>query len=203
MFGAFFIVLMSTIVDILYAYLDPRIRLGHGGSMTPARAKDETTMLEVEDLAVQFRTEDGVVKAVDGVSFDLREGEILGIVGESGCGKSVTAQTIMGLTRSPNSTISGSVRFEGGDLVTASDEQLQSIRGREISMVFQDPMTSLNPVYKVGQQIVEQIQAHREDSDDEAKQRAVELLKQVGIPNAESRVDDYPYEFSAGCASGP
>jgi oligopeptide/dipeptide ABC transporter ATP-binding protein len=155
-------------------------------------------LLSVDDLKVRFATEDGVVRAVDGVSFELKPGEILGIVGESGCGKSVTAQTIMGLTRSPNSTIEGAVRFHGKDLVSASEEELQSIRGREISMVFQDPMTSLNPVYRVGDQIVEQIQAHREIQDGEAKDRARELLASVGIPNAAKRVDDYPYEFSGG-----
>jgi oligopeptide/dipeptide ABC transporter ATP-binding protein len=163
----------------------------------PVRAQSEP-LLSVEDLQVRFATEDGIVHAVDGVSFDLRPGEILGIVGESGSGKSVTAQTVMGLTRSPNATIAGSVRFHGTDLVKASDEQLQSIRGREISMVFQDPMTSLNPVYKVGDQIVEAIQAHKEIGDDEAKDRAKELLASVGIPNADKRVDDYPYEFSGG-----
>jgi oligopeptide/dipeptide ABC transporter ATP-binding protein len=156
------------------------------------------SLLAVEDLRVQFATEDGVVHAVDGVSFDLRPGEILGIVGESGSGKSVTAQTVMGLTRSPNATITGAVRFHGVDLVAASEEDLQSIRGREISMVFQDPMTSLNPVYRVGDQIIEQIEAHREISKEDAKKRAAELLASVGIPNAEQRVDDYPYEFSGG-----
>jgi oligopeptide/dipeptide ABC transporter ATP-binding protein len=155
-------------------------------------------LLSVDDLHVRFATEDGIVRAVDGVSFELRPGEILGIVGESGCGKSVTAQTMMGLTRSGNSTISGSVRFRGKDLVSAPDENLQSIRGREISMVFQDPMTSLNPVYRVGDQIVEQLQAHREIGDDAAKDQARELLASVGIPNAANRVDDYPYEFSGG-----
>jgi oligopeptide/dipeptide ABC transporter ATP-binding protein len=155
-------------------------------------------LLAVDDLRVRFATEDGVVRAVDGVSFDLHPGEILGIVGESGCGKSVTAQTMMGLTRSPNSSISGTVRFRGKDLVTASDEDMQAIRGREISMVFQDPMTSLNPVYKVGSQIVEQIQAHRDIDDEEGTRRAAELLASVGIPNAEKRVNDYPYEFSGG-----
>jgi oligopeptide/dipeptide ABC transporter ATP-binding protein len=161
-------------------------------------ARAPEPLLSVDDLRVEFATEDGIVHAVDGVTFDLRPGEILGIVGESGSGKSVTAQTVMGLTRSPNATISGSVRFHGADLVTSSDEQLQSIRGREISMVFQDPMTSLNPVYRVGDQIVEAIQAHRDVDDGEAKERATELLSSVGIPNAEKRVDDYPYEFSGG-----
>jgi oligopeptide/dipeptide ABC transporter ATP-binding protein len=155
-------------------------------------------LLSVEDLKVRFATEDGIVRAVDGVSFDLKPGEILGIVGESGSGKSVTAQTMMGLTRSPNARIEGSVRFRGKDLVNASDEELQSIRGREIAMVFQDPMTSLNPVYKVGDQIVEAIQAHEEIDDAKAKDRARELLASVGIPNAAKRVDDYPYEFSGG-----
>jgi oligopeptide/dipeptide ABC transporter ATP-binding protein len=156
------------------------------------------SLLSVDDLKVRFTTEDGIVHAVDGVSFDLQPGEILGIVGESGSGKSVTAQTLMGLTRSPNAEITGSVRFHGADLVKASEEDLQSIRGREISMVFQDPMTSLNPVYRVGDQIVEQIEAHKDIPKDEAKQRAVELLASVGIPNADKRVDDYPYEFSGG-----
>src|SRR3954447_23998842 len=155
-------------------------------------------LLAVSDLRVEFATEDGVVHAVDGVDFDLRPGEILGIVGESGSGKSVTAHTVMGLTRSPNASISGSVRFHGMDLVTASEEEMQSIRGREISMIFQDPMTSLNPVYTVGDQIVEQIQAHQEVPKDEAKNRAAELLSSVGIPNATERVDNYPYEFSGG-----
>jgi oligopeptide/dipeptide ABC transporter ATP-binding protein len=156
------------------------------------------SLLTVEDLQVHFATEDGIVRAVDGVSFDLRPGEILGIVGESGSGKSVTAQTIMGLTRSPNSTITGDVSFHGMELVKASEDKLQSIRGREISMVFQDPMTSLNPVYRVGDQIIEQIEAHKEMPKDAAEERAVELLESVGIPNAAERVHDYPYEFSGG-----
>jgi oligopeptide/dipeptide ABC transporter ATP-binding protein len=166
--------------------------------MSPTAGSRPEALLGVDDLHVRFATEDGIVQAVDGVSFDLRPGEILGIVGESGCGKSVTAQTLMGLTRSQNSEISGSVRFRGKDLVGASDEELQTVRGREISMVFQDPMTSLNPVYRVGAQIVEQIQAHKEMSKEDAKERAAELLASVGIPNAHDRVDDYPYEFSGG-----
>jgi oligopeptide/dipeptide ABC transporter ATP-binding protein len=156
------------------------------------------SLLAVEDLRVHFATEDGIVHAVDGVSFELNPGEILGIVGESGSGKSVTAQTVMGLTRSPNATITGSVRFHGTDLVQATEEDLQSVRGREISMVFQDPMTSLNPVYKVGDQIVEQVEAHKEISKEEGRERARESLASVGIPNAAERIDDYPYEFSGG-----
>jgi oligopeptide/dipeptide ABC transporter ATP-binding protein len=166
--------------------------------VTPSSRAQPEPLLSVDDLLVQFATEDGIVHAVEGVSFDLRPGEILGIVGESGSGKSVTAQSVMGLTRSPNASISGSVRFHGTELVTASDEQLQSIRGREISMVFQDPMTSFNPVYRVGDQIIEEIQAHKEMPKAEAKERATELLASVGIPNAEQRVDNYPYEFSGG-----
>jgi oligopeptide/dipeptide ABC transporter ATP-binding protein len=156
------------------------------------------SLLAVDDLRVSFRTEDGVVGAVDGVSFEVGRGEVLAIVGESGCGKSVTAQTVMGLTRSQNARIEGSVAYGGRDLLKLEDEALQSVRGEEIAMVFQDPMTSLNPVYKVGHQISEQVLAHREMGDGEARERAVDLLRQVGIPNAEGRVDDYPYEFSGG-----
>ena len=166
--------------------------------MSPSNRDRAKQLLSVEELRVGFRTEDGVVGAVDGVSFELRPGEILGIVGESGCGKSVTAQSVLGLTRSKNAKISGAVRFRGRDLVNASDEELQAIRGEEIAMIFQDPMTSLNPVYKVGDQIAEQIQAHRDVSDGEARDRAIELLHDVGIPHADHRVDDYPYEFSGG-----
>jgi peptide/nickel transport system ATP-binding protein len=163
--------------------------------MSPAGVKP---LLSISDLNVEFTTEDGVVGAVGGVSFDLAPGEILGIVGESGSGKSVTAQTVMGLTRSVNAHISGSVRFRDRELVEASDAELREIRGQEIAMIFQDPMTSLNPVYRVGDQIIEQIQAHREISDSDAKDRAIELIASVGIPNADTRVDDYPHEFSGG-----
>ncbi len=155
-------------------------------------------LLEVRDLRVRFATEDGIVHAVDGVSFDVAEGEVLAIVGESGSGKSVTAQTIMGLTRSPNARIEGSVRYRGQDLLTARDEELQRVRGEEIAMIFQDPMTSLNPVYKVGDQIVEAIRAHRDESDSAARERAIELLAAVGIPDPSRRVDNYPHEYSGG-----
>lgn len=155
-------------------------------------------ILSVSDLRVSFTTEDGVVRAVDGASFQLAPGEILAIVGESGSGKSVTAQTVIGLTRAPNATIDGSVRFRGRELNGLDDAGLQEVRGRHIAMVFQDPMTSLNPVYRVGAQIVETIRAHLDVSKDEARQRAVELLKLVGIPNAEGRIDNYPHEFSGG-----
>jgi len=156
-------------------------------------------LLSVSDLRVGFATEGGLVQAVDGVSFGLAPGEVLAIVGESGSGKSVTAQTIMGLTRSPNASIAGSVRLRDRELVDATDAQLQDIRGVEIAMVFQDPMTSLNPVYRVGSQVVEAIRAHHaETGRREARERAIELLDSVGISDARRRVDDYPHEFSGG-----
>lgn len=155
-------------------------------------------ILSVKDLTVSFATDGGVVRAVEGVSFALDKGEILAIVGESGSGKSVTAQTILGLTRAPNATITGSVEFDGRDLTEMSDEQLRDVRGKRIAMIFQDPMTSLNPVYRVGEQIAEMIRAHRKVSKREARDTAIELLHSVGIPNPERRVDDYPHEFSGG-----
>jgi peptide/nickel transport system ATP-binding protein len=156
-------------------------------------------LLSVRDLRVGFATQSGRVQAVDGVSFDLVAGEVLAIVGESGSGKSVTAQTLNGLTRSPNARIEGSVRLDGLELTGVSEKQLQGVRGERIGMVFQDPMTSLNPVYRVGAQIVEAIRAHRpEVSKREAHQRAIELLDSVGIPGAGVRVDDYPHQFSGG-----
>jgi oligopeptide/dipeptide ABC transporter ATP-binding protein len=155
-------------------------------------------LLSVSDLRVRFATDDGVVKAVDGVSFDLAPGEILAIVGESGCGKSVTAQTIIGLTRSSNSMIEGAVDFEDRDLTELDEQGLRSVRGEQIAMIFQDPMSSLNPVYRVGDQIVEMIRAHRDISKADARAHAVELLRTVGIPNPERRIRSYPHEFSGG-----
>jgi oligopeptide/dipeptide ABC transporter ATP-binding protein len=155
-------------------------------------------LLEVEDLAVSFATEDGLLRAVDNVSFEVGPGDVLAIVGESGSGKSVTAQTIMGLTRSPNAQIEGKVEYQGRNLLSAHDEDLQGIRGAEVAMIFQDPMTSLNPVYRVGNQIVEAIQAHEDISDRDAMNRAEDLLRSVGIPNPERRVHEYPHEFSGG-----
>jgi oligopeptide/dipeptide ABC transporter ATP-binding protein len=157
-----------------------------------------SALLKVDDLRVGFATEDGVVQAVDGVSFELAAGEILAIVGESGCGKSVTAQTLTGLTRAPNARITGSITYRGRELTGLDDDELRDVRGEEIAMIFQDPMCSLNPVYRVGDQITEMIHAHREVSDDEARSRAVELLRSVGIPNPEQRVRCYPHEFSGG-----
>jgi len=156
-------------------------------------------LLSVRDLRVGFTTEDGLLQAVDGVSFDLRPGEVLAIVGESGSGKSVTAQTMIGLTRARNSRIEGSVELAGEELMSAGDAKMRQLRGERIAMVFQDPMTSFNPVYRIGAQIVEAIRAHRpETSKAEGRARAVELLGAVGIPDPERRVDAYPHEFSGG-----
>jgi len=155
-------------------------------------------LLEVKDLGVDFTTEDGVVHAVDGVSFELDRGKVLGIVGESGSGKSVTAMTIMGLTRDINASFRGEVNYQGRNLLEVSDTEMQDFRGNEIGMIFQDPMTSLNPVYRIGEQIAEAIRAHESADKRTAKRRAVELLRQVGIPNPESRADDFPHQFSGG-----
>ncbi len=155
-------------------------------------------LLEVNDLKVQFATEDGIVQAVSGLSFELERGKVLGIVGESGSGKSVTAMTLMGLTRGVNARFEGEVLYKGTDLLKVSDEAMQDYRGNELGMIFQDPMTSLNPVYKIGDQIVEAIQAHERADKRTARARAIELLRQVGIPNPDSRVDDFPHHFSGG-----
>src|SRR4051812_21302133 len=156
------------------------------------------SLLEVNDLHVSFATEEGTVRAVDGVSFEIERGEIVAVVGESGSGKSVTAMTLMGLTRSPNATFAGTARLGDVELVTATDDQLRRVRGKEIAMIFQDPMTSLNPVHRIGAQIVEQVQAHEDISDADARDRAVAVLERVGIPRAAERVDSYPHEFSGG-----
>src|ERR671933_115145 len=155
-------------------------------------------VLEVKDLKVQFATEDGLVRAVDGVSFTLDRGQVLGIVGESGSGKSVTSMTLLGLTRDKNTRFEGEVLYKGRDVLKMSEDELQTVRGNEIAMIFQDPMTSLNPVYKVGSQICEAIRTHDNVDAKGARSRAVELLRQVGIPNPEARVDSYPHEFSGG-----
>jgi oligopeptide/dipeptide ABC transporter ATP-binding protein len=155
-------------------------------------------LLEVKGLQVRFATEDGVVRAVDGVDFELERGKVLGIVGESGSGKSVTAMTLLGLTRDKNTRFEGEVLYKGQDLLQLPESRLRTVRGNEMAMIFQDPMTSLNPVYTVGDQIVEAIVTHEQASKAEAQRRAVELLRQVGIPNAQTRVDDYPHQFSGG-----
>jgi peptide/nickel transport system ATP-binding protein len=155
-------------------------------------------LLEVKDLRVHFHTEDGVVKAVDGVSYTVERGQALGIVGESGSGKSVSSLTVMGLTRFENAEISGQVLFEGQDLLKLDDEGMRHIRGNEIAMIFQDPLSSLHPFYKVGTQLVEGIRAHRKISKAAALDRAVEMLALVGIPEPRKRADSYPHEFSGG-----
>ncbi len=156
------------------------------------------TLLEVNDLKVSFRTEDGVVKAVDGVSFTLAKGEVLGIVGESGSGKSVTMMSLLRLINDPNMRVQGEVLYKGRNIMKLSENQMREVRGADIAMIFQDPMTSLNPVYRVGDQIIEAIVTHRDTDKQAAKKQAVDLLKQVGIPQAESRVDDFPHQFSGG-----
>src|ERR1700733_1756983 len=155
-------------------------------------------LLDVDELQVSFVTEDGIVQAVDGVSFSLDRGEVVAIVGESGSGKSVSVMTLMGLTRSPNSRFGGSAKLGDTDLVKASEEQLQRIRGKEIAMIFQDPISSLSPVARIGDQIVEQIRAHEDISKAQALDRAVDLMERVGIPRARDRARAYPHEFSGG-----
>jgi oligopeptide transport system ATP-binding protein len=156
-------------------------------------------LLEVNNLKTQFFTQDGVVKAVDDVSFKLFPGETLGVVGESGCGKSITAMSIMRLIPSPPGRIvDGQVLFEGEDILKMSDEEVRSIRGNKIAMIFQDPMTSLNPVLTINRQISESLELHLGMGRSQSRQRSIELLKMVGIPNAEERIDQYPHQFSGG-----
>jgi oligopeptide/dipeptide ABC transporter ATP-binding protein len=157
-------------------------------------------LLSIRDLAVEFRTEDGIVHAVDGISYDVVPGEILGIVGESGSGKSVSTMSILGLIpQPPGRIVSGTAMFKGKDLLKLKKKELQRFRGDEVAMVFQDPMTSLNPVLKVGFQLGEAIKTHYPDvSDDKVKERVVELLRIVGVPNPDVRANQYPHEFSGG-----
>jgi peptide/nickel transport system ATP-binding protein len=159
-----------------------------------------TPLLEVTDLRTWFRTEGGVAKAVDGVSFHVEAGEVLGIVGESGCGKSVTSLSIMQLIpRPPGELVEGSsIRFKGEELVGASERRMRDLRGNDMAMIFQEPMTSLNPVYTVGDQIGEALRLHRNVKKKEARERSVEMLRLVGIPSPEARVDDYPHQLSGG-----
>jgi peptide/nickel transport system ATP-binding protein len=155
-------------------------------------------LLEVKDLRTSFRTDDGIVKAVDGVTFSVERGKTLGIVGESGCGKSVTCLTIMGLNNRRNSTSSGEALFNGENLLEMSPRRLRDLRGNDVAMIFQDPMTSLNPVHSIGKQLVEAVMLHRDVTKKDARLRALELLKAVGIPRAERRIGDYPHQFSGG-----
>ena len=157
------------------------------------------TLLQVEDLRVSFATEEGVVRAVDGITFTVQAGEVLAIVGESGSGKSVSVMTLMGLTRGQNARFEGKAMFDGRDLIAASDAELRKVRGAAIAMVFQDPMSSLDPVYRIGTQIIEQIRVHEPKvSKAQALDRAVDLMERVGIPRARDRVRSYPHEFSGG-----
>jgi oligopeptide/dipeptide ABC transporter ATP-binding protein len=156
-------------------------------------------LLEVKDLKTHFFTRQGVVQAVDGVSFTVDKGQTLGIVGESGCGKSVTALSIMGLIpRPPAKIVAGHVLFEGKDLAPLKDRELQNVRGRQIAMIFQDPMTSLNPTIRIGTQITETLRRHFDMPKEEARKRAIDLLDEVRIPRAAERLDDYPHRFSGG-----
>jgi peptide/nickel transport system ATP-binding protein len=155
-------------------------------------------LVSVENLSVEFHTDAGVVKAVDGVSWSIGAGETLGIVGESGSGKSVSALALMGLLQKPQAKISGRILFRGRDLLTAGEHELRSLRGNDISMIFQDPLSALNPVFKVGHQVAEVIQAHEKIGRIPARKRAVELLDEVGIPNPRQRAQEYPHQYSGG-----
>jgi peptide/nickel transport system ATP-binding protein len=159
-----------------------------------------TELLKVSNLVTQFKTEGGLVKAVDGLSYHIDEQEIVGLVGESGCGKSVSQLSVMQLISAPGEIVDGEVVFEGQDLLKyeANGPQMRSVRGAKIAMIFQEPMTSLNPVLTIGQQLTEMLVLHMKMSDDTARKRAVELMGMVGIPAAESRIDDYPHHFSGG-----
>lgn len=155
-------------------------------------------LLEVKDLKTYFYTDEGVVRSVDGVSFSVAKGETLGVVGESGCGKSITSMSIMQLIEKPGKIINGEIIFKGEDLLKKSTEEMRKIRGKEIAMIFQEPMTSLNPVYTIGQQITEALLIHEDITKEEAHDRAVKMLELVKIPDAERRMKSYPHEFSGG-----
>ncbi len=155
-------------------------------------------MLAVRDLKVSFRTEQGLARAIDGVSFDVAESEILGVVGESGSGKTVSLLAVMGLITDPNAVIEGSIKYQGRELVGLSAREMRTLRGREIAMIFQDPMTALTPVYTIGWQIAEQIRAHNSISAKAAEQRAVDLLAEVNIPNPQEAIHRYPHQLSGG-----
>jgi len=162
------------------------------------RAREGQHLLEIDGLRTHFFTQDGVVKAVDGVSFGIRHGETLGVVGESGCGKSITALSVMRLIERPGRVVEGSIRFAGRDLLALSDEEMRDVRGNAISMIFQEPMTSLNPVYACGDQIAEAVSLHEGIPRREADARAVEMLGQVGIPDPARRAREYPHQLSGG-----
>jgi peptide/nickel transport system ATP-binding protein len=185
-----------------FARLRTRDRPGPASAARPggAAAKESapTALLDVRDLRIHFRTDDGLVKAVDGVSFALDQGRTLGVVGESGSGKSVTSLGIMGLYNRGNSQISGKIYLGGEDVVAASQARVRELRGSKMAMIFQDPLSSLHPYYTVGNQIAEAYLIHNKVSKKAAREHAAELLKRVGIPHASTRVDDYPHQFSGG-----
>ena len=161
--------------------------------------ENDKKLLEVKDLKVSFFTPAGEVKAVGSISYELEKGEVMGIVGESGSGKSVEAYSIMGLLQSPGKVIGGSIHFEGEDVLAFDEKQMTDFRGNKVAMIFQNPMTCLNPVYTIGNQLVEALQAHNKDvSEEDAKKRAMEMLAFVGINNVEKRMNQYPHEFSGG-----
>ena len=155
-------------------------------------------LLEVNNLQTQFPTRSGLVRAVDGVSFHLDRGELLGLVGESGCGKSITALSVMRLIAPPGRIVNGEILFDGKDLLRLSDAEMRQMRGDDIAMIFQDPMTSLNPVLTIGRQITEALELHLNMNREQSRKRAVQLLEMVGIPGADARLDDYPHQFSGG-----
>ena len=162
-----------------------------------ARVKP-TSLLSVQNLHTYFSAEDGIVKAVEGVSFDLEAGELLGLVGESGCGKSITALSVMRLVSPPGEVVGGEVWFDGENLLESSEERMREVRGGRIAMIFQDPMTSLNPFHTVGRQIAEVLLLHRNLTRRQAHEAAVEAMREVAIPDPEARVNDYPHQFSGG-----
>src|SRR6056297_424950 len=159
--------------------------------------KDKKPLLQVKDLKTHLHTEDGLVKAVDGISYEVYPGETLGIVGESGCGKSVNSLSIMRLLES-NAEVHGKIHFEDQSILDLTDRQMRSIRGNDIAMIFQEPMTALNPVFSIGYQIEEAIILHQKKNRDEAHQMAIDMLRKVGIPEPTKRVDEYPHELSGG-----
>src|SRR6185436_12146657 len=179
--------------------LDPQSENRNPQSPNPQSEIRNPQLLEILDLRVYFRTDDGVVKAVDGVSFGIRSGETLGLVGESGCGKSVTAFSILRLLPSPPAEYAaGRIMLRGEDLLTFSERQIRAVRGNQISMVFQEPMSSLNPIQSIGAQVMEAIRAHRTVSKRDARLLAIEMLQRVGIAAPEIRFDEYPHQLSGG-----
>ena len=169
------------------------------GQLENNQPRKSQSLLKIEDLSVHFFTDRGVVPSVNNINYEILEGETLGLVGESGCGKSVTAHSIIRLIpQPPGKIVNGRVMFKGEDLTKISDHRMREIRGNEIAMIFQEPMTSLNPVFTVGDQIVEAVTLHTEKDDDEARELAIEMLRKVGIPSPEMRIDEYPHQMSGG-----